>query len=117
MPRSPSLPAKIPFLIWQVWVPTSFVKEGLVASGVPASKVFVVPHGYGELADVDAARGDGAPGVPYGARQLGSMKESAHANMSALLDGTCGGGAFVFLFLGGMLIRKAPLEVRRASFG
>lgn len=28
-----------------IWVPTKFVMDGLISSGVPAEKITVVPHG------------------------------------------------------------------------
>ena len=80
----------------EIWTPTLWVKQGLVASGLPAHKVHVIPHGVNKSAICPTAR-------------------SATSNSTLLtqLRRDCGvprrdttTRPFVFLYHGGMLERK-----------
>lgn len=74
----------------EVWVPTVFVKDRLVASGVPADMVVVIPHGV-DFAQFVHVR-DGTP---------------KPTKLQAEASQICGDGAFTYLFHGGVLHRKA----------
>ena len=85
----------------EVWVPTTFVKDGLIRSGVPDPKVHVVPHGATALAMVDKESDTSA-----------RMAETTRS-MRAKVSGVCGDD-FIFLSFGGMLFRKAPTTILEA---
>ena len=64
----------------ELWVPSEFVRQSYIASGLPGDRVFVIPNGV----DTDRFRPDAAP------RALPTEK------------------SFKFLFVGGTIHRKGP---------
>jgi len=85
----------------EVWVPTAYVKQGLVDSGVPESKIAIVPHGvdHGEV----CIPADGTP-----------SDTEARSEVRANISKTCRQGDFVFLYHGGVLNRKAVDKIAEA---
>jgi glycosyltransferase involved in cell wall biosynthesis len=96
----------------EIWVPTSFVKEGLVQSGVPNHKVVVVPHGHGDYDSGSPIPLTSVDNQAKSTNRTAQARINAQAQISALVRTTCGqDNAFVFLYIGGLLFRKSPIEV------
>ena len=73
----------------EVWVPSHYLRECYIASGMPADRVAVVPNGV----DVDCFQPDAPP-----------LNLNAWTNADTQLAA----GTFKFLFVGGTIWRKGP---------
>jgi|GEM_PF-1697926 len=73
----------------EVWVPSHYLRECYIASGMPAERVAVVPNGV----DVDCFHPDAAP---------------LDLNTWATADTKLSPDTFKFLFVGGTIWRKGP---------
>ena len=75
----------------EIWVPSQFVRDSYITSGVPIEKMFVVPNGV----NTDVFH----PGKGTGNWELGTQK--SHSPLSTLHS-----PLYKFLFVGGTIARK-----------
>ena len=84
--------------IFENWTPTAFVRDGLLASGVPHSKIFIIPHGVAaEDVCPQQATGNGS--------NIGS--DAKKSVLRHEVGASCGKDSFVLSYRCGVLNRKA----------
>ena len=85
------------FHVREVWVPTTFVKNGVIESGVDGNLIHVIPHGVDKINCY----------AKKNALREGKI-DAVNSSLYKQIKNSCGVNSFIFLFSGGLLYRKAP---------